>query len=441
VDEDDDEPTESELQSWRWIELRRMVGYEALALVAVLGFTAVLVNTTPARSAVVTNPKVVNLTDDTQTGTVNLVTTSGIGNGSYTFTLADAGQKTIAITDPNEENITLTVTDNLIPGTVSTSGVMSFHHCIGGFNAYETSTAPGSITGVIKTRVSGNAIGLDLIALNPAGNAIDTGFNGDVRVDLLGNISLGISLDANRCPVTSTLLQSSTRHISNGRSTATLSAVPDAWRDVRVRIGFPSGAPTVFSCSSDDFAIRPAFLTNVTVSDSDWATAGTARTLSNTGAAGGPVHKAGRPFTIQAAARNSAGAITSNYAGNPSVKTLSCTLPSGCVNGTLSLGTFGGSGTVVTTTASYSEAGSFDLTLEDQNFASVDSADSTLAERTIAQSPAPIPAGRFVPDYFSLGALGTPQFLTFNDAACPSRSFTYIGQPFGYLVPPRALVS
>ncbi len=45
------EPTESELQAWRWIELRRLVTYEALALVVVLGFTAVLVNTTPGRTA------------------------------------------------------------------------------------------------------------------------------------------------------------------------------------------------------------------------------------------------------------------------------------------------------------------------------------------------------------------------------------------------------
>ena len=66
--DEDDEPTESELQSWRWIELRRMVTYEALALVAVLGFTAVLVNTTPARTAVISEPKVVNLTEDTGVG-------------------------------------------------------------------------------------------------------------------------------------------------------------------------------------------------------------------------------------------------------------------------------------------------------------------------------------------------------------------------------------
>jgi len=71
------ESQESEEQAWRWSELRRVVGYEALALVAVLAFTAVLVNTTPARTVVEGRPEVVNLTDDVPTGTLNLVVTPG----------------------------------------------------------------------------------------------------------------------------------------------------------------------------------------------------------------------------------------------------------------------------------------------------------------------------------------------------------------------------
>ena len=96
--EEDDEPTESELQSWRWIELRRMVTYEAFALVAVLGFTAVLVNTTPARTAVLSEPKVVNLTDDTASGTVNLVVTPArAGTNSLHVQYADSSNKPIDV--------------------------------------------------------------------------------------------------------------------------------------------------------------------------------------------------------------------------------------------------------------------------------------------------------------------------------------------------------
>jgi copper transport protein len=97
-DSDDGEPTESERQSWRWIELRRMVGYEAIALVAVLGFTAVLVNTTPARTAVVSEAKVVNLTDDTQTGTVNLVVSPArAGRNSIHVQYADRSGKPVDV--------------------------------------------------------------------------------------------------------------------------------------------------------------------------------------------------------------------------------------------------------------------------------------------------------------------------------------------------------
>lgn len=96
--EDDDEPTERELQSWRWIELRRMVSYEAIALVAVLGFTAVLVNTTPARTAVVTEARVVNLTDDTENGTVNLVVTPAkVGTNSLHVQYTDEAGKPVDV--------------------------------------------------------------------------------------------------------------------------------------------------------------------------------------------------------------------------------------------------------------------------------------------------------------------------------------------------------
>jgi copper transport protein len=99
-DDADEEPTERELQSWRWIELRRMVGYEAVALIAVLGFTAVLVNTTPARTALVNEPKVVNLTDDTDTGTVNLVVTPAkVGTNSLHVQYADSTGKPVDVAD------------------------------------------------------------------------------------------------------------------------------------------------------------------------------------------------------------------------------------------------------------------------------------------------------------------------------------------------------
>jgi copper transport protein len=100
LDDEDDEPTEAELQSWRWTELRRTVGYEALALVAALAFTAVLVNTTPARTVIENQPKVVNLTDSTESGEVNLVVTPArAGTNTMHVQYSDPAGKPLDVAD------------------------------------------------------------------------------------------------------------------------------------------------------------------------------------------------------------------------------------------------------------------------------------------------------------------------------------------------------
>ena len=216
----------------------------------------------------------------------------------------------------------------------------------------------------------------------------------------------------------------------------------NAASNVRVRLT-DNSSPAIVSCSTDNFAIRPANLA-VSASDADWVSAGTTRSLNNNSATGGNVHKAGQAFTITATAYNAAGtpAITTRYNGNPTVKTLACTLPAAtCTSGTLSPGIWSGSsGTMTTSSANYAEAGSYTLTLEDQTFANVDSADSSLLERTIPQATA-IAVGRFVPDHFDLTTNNTPLLKTFNDTTCTSRSFTYIGQSFGYTTAPQALIT
>jgi len=310
----------------------------------------------------------------------------------------------------------------------------------GGFNAFETSTPAGSTSGVIRTKVAASVFGLDVVALNATGTAVETAFAGDVRVELVdaasGGACAGLPLIRNLGTLTFAAANA-------GRKTLAGISEPEAWPNVRVRMSYPaSGTPTVIGCSNDNFAIRPASFGAVTASDTDSLTAGTARTLANTAASGGVVHRAGRPFRLAATALNAAGVTTSNYAGSPVANNLACVLPaSGCVLGVLSTGTWStAAGTAVTTTASYSEVGALSLRLEDAGFAAVDAADgSTLAERVI-QSPV-FSIGRFVPDHFELAPANTPMFLTFNDASCASRAFTYIGQPFGYATAPRAAIS
>ena len=309
-----------------------------------------------------------------------------------------------------------------------------------GFNAFEAGTAAGSVSGVIKTKIAAGAFGLDVVAVNGGATAVDTTFAGGVRLELV-DASAGANcgtygLIQNLGTLTFTAADL-------GRKTLAGISEPDAWPNARIRMRYPAtGAPTITACSTDNFAIRPASFGGVTASDASSATAGTTRALTNVAVAGGNVHKAGRPFSIAATARNAVGGTTSNYAGSPAASLTACLLPAaGCTLGALSTVTWTAvSGTVTTSNASYSEVGAFAMKLADASFAAVDAADgSTAAERTIES--AAVNVGRFVPDHFDLTTASTPVFKTFNDTTCAVRSFTYAGQPFGYLTLPQATIT
>jgi MSHA biogenesis protein MshQ len=305
----------------------------------------------------------------------------------------------------------------------------------GRFNAFETTTTAGAITGIIKTKIAGVAFSLDAVAVNVALTGQLNTFTDAVLVDLLGNNTLGVALDANNCPTTFTLVQTVSPNptITGGRSTVNFAAVADSWRDVRVRIRWPTGSPTVTRCSSDNFAIRPNAITGLAASNNTRTTAGTTNPLTST-AFGAVLHNAGRPFSVRASAVNGAGSpvVTANYVGAPVATLTTCGPGVGleactATQGTLSLTTTFVAGLLSSDVAGYNDVGSFNLQLIDDNFASVDGADSSVPERRIQS--AVIPVGRFVPDNFGV-AFNVPVFAP----ACTG--FTYQGQPFNYSTPP-----
>ena len=228
----------------------------------------------------------------------------------------------------------------------------------------------------------------------------------------------------------------------------TTNLLNNSWPSVRVRI--TRTGTTEIGCSGDRFAIKPATLA-LEAFDGTWQSAGTTRTLYNIGTSGGNVHAAStssasvpRPFTLRVTAKNGAAspATTTNYAGTPTAKNASpaCVTPSGCTTGTLSLGAWtAASGVITSNTAHYSEAGTFNLEVEDATFSAVDTADTALSVRTVAQgSPAPRELGRFVPDRFTFTLPSTPVLQTFGASCASARPFTYIGQPFWYTTAPSA---
>lgn len=371
-------------------------------------------------------------------------------NYGATFTFVNPGDLDVGVTTGNFEirRFSAAVWNNTTVGTrtgttTQATGILALGEFAigevgaptpGSFNAFETSTGAGAITGVIRTKRAGVAFSLDVVAI--LSGAQQAGFTNTVRVDLLGNNTLGVALDGSNCPTSFTVVQtvSPDPTITAGRSTVNFAAVANSWRDVRVRVRFPAGSPTVTSCSTDNFAIRPDAITGFSASHNNRTTAGTATSINST-AFGALVHNAGRPFSFRANAVNGAGspAITTNYTGAPLATVTACGPGVGfeactATQGALTVTTTFAAGALSTDTAQYSEVGSFGLQLIDDDFASVDASDgSTLGERRIASSV--INVGRFVPDNFAV-AFNVPVFAP----ACTG--FTYQGQSFNYSTAP-----
>ena len=318
-------------------------------------------------------------------------------------------------------------------GTINDSGVSLPAFCASyfpggsapsGFNAFETSTAANAVTGVIKTKVAGESFNLAVVALDDT-PAVKTDFESTVSIQLVNGSG---STDCASRSAIGAVGSVSFSMANQGRVNVAFTE-SNAWQDVLVRMTYvPTSGSAVVACSTDHFAIRPDVLA-VAVTDNDWETAGTARTLNSSTADGNVTHKAGKPFTVTATAYNKAGAITSNYAGAPAAVFVRSQLPyqETCTSCTLSGVSFGGSGgTVVSHTGQYSEVGVFVMALQDLDFAAIDAGDgSTQTERMIGSDE--ITVGRFIPDHFTLLAGSTVA------AACMAGGFTYMDQPFNRL--------
>jgi hypothetical protein len=301
---------------------------------------------------------------------------------------------------------------------------------VSSFNVVEPGGHP--VTGRIFTKVAGQNIAVDIVARD-ASNNVASSFTGTVAVELVDNSSGGACAGL---PLIKALANQiftggdAGRHpLSAGQFEA------DAWRNVLFRVKYPTASPTVTSCSSDAFANRPLQFVSVLVRDANRTTAGTTRTLNNTANPGtGNVHNAGRPFRIDATAQNGAGApatttLYSPGAGQPVTILAQCGAGAVCpaAPATLTPGAWSvAAGVVTTTTASYSNVGAFDLTLQDQTFAAVDAGDGT-ATSVRYISGAPVTVGRFVPDHFTLagGAAITPRT---DIGACAGSTFTYMDE-------------
>ncbi|MDP3893871.1 DUF6701 domain-containing protein, partial [Nocardioides sp.] len=357
-----------------------------------------------------------------QAGGVTGATITSVTGAGATWTVnanAGSGTGTLGLNMVNVTGISpaLTTVMPFVGQVYTVSAVLP------GTQPFDAVEVGGAIGSPIRTKIAGLAFNLDVLAVK--NGAIDTGYKKTVTVDLIAGAALCDPATPALAGVTVTPVPYTyVKATDQGRHTFSFTS-SDAYSNVRVRVQDNKGK---IGCSFDNLAIRPASFAGVSVTDSDWQTAGIARALNNSGATGGNVHKAGQPFTVRATAVNAA-AATTNYVGTPTALLTVCA-GAAC---TAAFGTFSiGTGTAVagvinSSTATYSEAGSFALQLQDQTFANVDAVDSTTAQRYF--SSAVINVGRFVPDHFALsaGSIVNRADVCPAGAGCPA-SFTYMGE-------------
>ncbi|MBL8472577.1 MAG: hypothetical protein JNM98_12325 [Rhodocyclaceae bacterium] len=379
-----------------------------------------------------------------QTRNLVLVATAPAAAGSYSVSASVLPAAGSGITDP--------VTANDAQNCSTSNGGTSPPPAA--FDAFDTSYAAGSTSGRLFTQIAGSGFNIAVVAL-ASGGSLASGFSGTVKVELLdANDNSGSLNTSTNCRSTwSSVLATTTANFTSGgggRTTTSFSLGGNVWPDLRVRVSYPAtGTASVIACSGDNFALLPATL-SVQALDSDFsspAPASGGRVLANTAVSGGNVHKAGQPFTLIVTARDANGVATPNYSATPYRRSApvasvgSVLLPAGGVAGSVSAGSFaaGSGGIWRSDNATYFEVGAISMTLVDDNFAAVDGGDGTPLAARRAQGSAAV--GRFVPDHFALALADTPSFATFNDSGCGTRSFTYIGQPFGYALAPAYTVT
>jgi hypothetical protein len=322
---------------------------------------------------------------------------------------------------------------------------------LGRFNAFDTTTASGALSGFIRTKVAGDKFNLSIVALNSTLTGYLASSITGITVQLVDATNdSGRYTSGSNCrtswPVIATISSTFSMAASDGGRKTLGFVYGGVTREARVRISATVGGSTLTGCSTDGFAIRPAALSAPVATDADWMTAGTTRTLNNASDMGGAVHRAGRPFRLSTSALDAAGAVTSGYTNVPVLQFAGCVLPAACISAditsvTASLAT--SAGVAATNAASFSEVGSFSARAEDLAFAAIDTSDgSTLAERMITSAASTI--GRFVPDAFLLEATNTPEFAPGQGTACTgsaASNFTWVGQPFRWAVAPGVRIT
>jgi len=378
--------------------------------------------------------------------------TSDDGAATYTYVAGDNGSITLALTHTLAQQLTVTVVDSVVSSATATSSTVSFSDNAFVFTEDLTSRIAGA-----DVAVAGRAHDYSVtlyrrdVSQSPANCAVATSYSGSKS--LKAWITRSVTDPGGAAPAIGATSLGNTQPGANNLSlsfTSGVAAFNLTTTDVgKFAINFrddsTTGLTAAITGSSNALTVRPFAMVVSAIQRG-----ATANPNVNT-ATGSVFTQAGEAFQATVAAYRHNGSADSNNDGLPdAAATLAQTTGGGLApsfayatslaaasaytpasgvlgtlsNGSLAAGVFTG-GTSTPTTLSYSEVGSFTLTLAVTSYlgsAGVDLS-GTMFNATGAQNAV---IGRFTPYDFGI-SLNTPSFTP----GCSSNTaFTYIGQAF-----------
>ncbi len=370
------------------------------------------VTTTPAAPAITKTPATFTL------GTSN--STQGVvlqAAGAGPVTLGTSGLSAIPVNGTKCWNTT----------TLIESCTLTFANtpCVGGYECLEIGATYKNLVTTptdrnpLYTKLSGTNFKFDVVALQSGGAQASTyTAAANVTVELFADSA---SPAPNCSAYTSPIATQSITFAAGDSGRKTLSTnfnLANAYGKVRCRVSDANLSPTIYGCSSDDFAVRPQQLTV------------TAPTMNNGTLAGDPKAAAGTSFTMDAAA-----GVTAGYTGTPALDTskvqdhASVAIAASTLSGSFSAG----AGTKASGAAfKYLDVGNIKFLADavvDSGFTSVDQTNDCVAGSTSNTlsggkygcnigSAASATMGRWYPSHYSFTGSLTP--------ACVAGSFTYM---------------
>ena len=411
------------------------------------------------------NTTMVRLTTSTGSGDWSLISGYGALNngapndGEANYVFNGEYQAVFGLSHTTAGTVNINVTDGqIIESGIEDPNLLISSCTIAEFNACEK-TSPRCVPqrpiangyDRLFTKLSNTAFDMDFVALKADGT-LDDGFNAQVNVSLLANLSVPALNPSSNCPTSppAATINLGSLAFSGGRASSAFPANAfssvspgySAYKDVRVSFSctVANCGRLINQCSSDQFTIRPQGFA-VT------ATTTTGTVLNNSSfSTGNPALMAGRDFLLKATA-------VPGYSGAPSIKravgdqTVSSHLAATDYVGnlrdasgssTIALGAATVSNGVSASTVQYHDYGQFRLlagAVRDSAFAAIDAGNGDC----ITGSTSNVPSGRkygcdianqadtgligrFYPSYFAASGALTP--------ACAGGNFSYFGQPF-----------